>query len=448
MLKEQSGVSNGTSLQSSNPKLYKYPLARKDSEHWGLQSVSLRNHSKSTTGVTDAANGYEARRPFFRVSTGNLPLVKRESKRPVLRASTGTLPPVKIAYPATETHADEKELKPRGSHHHILARNLGYTNHEIEQLIGCTKNYDEAGLTSRCRRCGAKLKSHHFECNDCTDFRLCSECGDGGIYCEDDTHSWVEKSLRYIGGVPQVIGKISCVEARTLYYGVKTYPSIFRPPSQLDTPGTLFSDEHRFIRRSNPREILIYCDGVCIRKSSSESIGGWAFVYRPSAYDEDGVLSHAGTISARLETKGPTGQIHTATSNRAELRSAIAALQFIDWSKDCNRGWRSVVIATDSEYVTCSVTKWISDWEYTKWKLGDNTDVNNKDLWMLLLDEVRRYHTEGVKIAFWRIPRDCNLRAYDFAKRATFRGYKNRVETVIFRPDGPVKVRVTPFMPK
>ncbi|POS87078.1 hypothetical protein EPUL_002921 [Erysiphe pulchra] len=398
----------------------------------GLETKAIKANPlpKSPTDLTDILqSGYGDSHPKkFRASTGTLPPEKKNvslALRPGYRASTGGM---KLNNTPTV----------RNSYQHILAKNLTSPTEYSNPHHG-------AEVNSHCNRCGENIRSQYYKCINCTSFRLCAKCGDGGIYCQDDTHAWVEKSPKVIGKKSQVIGEISCGEARTLYYGTKTFPSIFRPPSPLETPITLFNNDHRFIRKTNPREILLYADGACIRSSKGECAAGWAFVYRPSAYNEDGDLTHAGTISGRLETKGPTGKMYAPTSNRAELRATIAALQFLDWSKDCNRGWRSVVIATDSEYVTCSVTKWIADWEDTNWKLEDKSMVNNEDLWKLLLEEVRRYHAEGVKIAFWRIPRHCNKRAYEFAKRATGRSYKERLETVVFKPDGPVKVRVIPF---
>ena len=76
---------------------------------------------------------------------------------------------------------------------------------------------------------------------------------------------------------------------------------------------------------------------------------GWAFVYRPSARNSKGIHTHSGTFLFLLEDKSSTGVRYKHTSNRAELRAVIAALQFRDWGTDFNEGWESVVIATDSD---------------------------------------------------------------------------------------------------
>jgi ribonuclease HI len=92
---------------------------------------------------------------------------------------------------------------------------------------------------------------------------------------------------------------------------------------------------------------------------------------------------------------GPTGEKYTQISNRAELRAVIAALQFLDWSADCNRSWRSLVFATDSEYVAVNATERIARWEAAGWKLASYKgrapeSVKNQDLWKLLLTLIRQ----------------------------------------------------------
>jgi ribonuclease HI len=124
---------------------------------------------------------------------------------------------------------------------------------------------------------------------------------------------------------------------------------------------------------------------------------------------------------------GPIGEIYTQTSNRAELRAVIAALQFLDWSADYNRSWRSLVFATDSEYIAVNVTKRIKRWEATGWKVASYKGrapepVKNQDLWKLLLILMRQLQENSVNVAFWRIPREWNERADEFAKKGAEQG--------------------------
>ncbi|TVY35668.1 Ribonuclease H [Lachnellula occidentalis] len=198
-----------------------------------------------------------------------------------------------------------------------------------------------------------------------------------------------------------------------------SYPTLFQPPNAEDTPQSLFSNDHRFIRKSDPRQILIYTDGSCLRNGQDNPQAGYSFVYRPSAYSALGFLTHAGSVSARLETCGPTGQFYIQTSNRAELRAVIAALQWQDWSRDCNGGWRSLVVATDSEYVALNATQRIQRWESEGWTTtgqGQGTDIKNQDLWKLLLTSICNLKAGGMDVFFWRIPRDWNAMADMLAK--------------------------------
>jgi ribonuclease HI len=150
----------------------------------------------------------------------------------------------------------------------------------------------------------------------------------------------------------------------------------------------------------------------------------------------------------RLETMGPTGEKYTQTSNRAELRAVIAALQFLDWSADCNRSWRSLVFATDSEYVAVNATERIARWEAAGWKLASYKGrapepVKNQDLWKLLLLLIRILQQDGVNVALWRIPREWNERADEFAKKGAEQG-----EVLQFRKlesKGPLEVKATAF---
>lgn len=47
------------------------------------------------------------------------------------------------------------------------------------------------------------------------------------------------------------------------------------------------------------------------------------------------------------------------TNNRAKMRAVIAALEFRAWADE---GWRSIVIATDLEYVVRGATEWLPRW--------------------------------------------------------------------------------------
>ena len=121
----------------------------------------------------------------------------------------------------------------------------------------------------------------------------------------------------------------------------------------------------------------------------------------------------SGIVSGRLECNGPVGETYPQTSNRAELRAVISALQFRAWSGD---GIKDLVIATDSEYVVKGVTDWVWAWIQRGWVTRQGNQVQNQDLWMELLAEMDKHNGRGLDIGFWKVPRDWNTTADDAAR--------------------------------
>jgi ribonuclease HI len=197
----------------------------------------------------------------------------------------------------------------------------------------------------------------------------------------------------------------------------KVIPTVFIPPSSA-TPHTLFpvGISHkaiprvtRFIHRDDPKTLLIYTDGACLNNGQENPRAGWAFIFRPRK-------PNATTcISGRLENRGPFGDDHSQTSNRAELRAVIGALRFRYWNGE---GFTRLVFATDSEYVVKGATAWVSGWLRKGWKTSSGDLVKNRDLWEALLGEMERWNVHGMRIQFWRIPREWNSEADQLAKEA------------------------------
>lgn len=189
------------------------------------------------------------------------------------------------------------------------------------------------------------------------------------------------------------------------------FPSRFNSPHRISSLSKLFPITHmdhgrgsRFVSGDGPKKALVYADGACMNNGQAEPQAGWAVVYGPD-----------NAVSGRLEDKGPFGHPSVATSNRAELRAAIAVLRLSDWRGE---GFETIVIATDSAYVVDGATSWVKGWLRNGWKtrIGDN--VKNKDLWELLLGEVERWKGCALDVAFWRIPRELNTYADGAAKEA------------------------------
>ncbi|PHH91007.1 hypothetical protein CDD83_1985 [Cordyceps sp. RAO-2017] len=207
-------------------------------------------------------------------------------------------------------------------------------------------------------------------------------------------------------------------EGKEYVFPTKFTPPSATPPSTTSTPAELFpvaigrrATPHvtRFIRRDDPDQALIYADGACRNNGQANARAGWAFVFNSATCRPSGV------VSGRLEKKGPFGDQHPQTSNRAELRAVVAALRFRHWTGE---GFRTLVFATDSEYVAEGATTWVRGWASNGWTTSTGAPVKNKDLWEALLGEFERWDYWGLKIQFWRIPRRLNSVADRAAKQA------------------------------
>ncbi|RYP59199.1 hypothetical protein DL770_010250 [Monosporascus sp. CRB-9-2] len=155
---------------------------------------------------------------------------------------------------------------------------------------------------------------------------------------------------------------------------------------------------------------LIYTDGACSNNGRAGARAGVGF-----ASCCPGRGNTKGVVSFPLERQGPDGRPRQPTSNRAELRAVIGALEWRNWYRE---GWEALVIATDSAYVAHGAATWISTWVEMEWRKADGSEVANKDLWKRLLFLFRQYAIHGCEIMVWRIPRELNTLADEAAVRA------------------------------
>lgn len=151
--------------------------------------------------------------------------------------------------------------------------------------------------------------------------------------------------------------------------------------------------------------MLIFTDGACLDNGRTDRHprAGFGFVFRPN---EPGKQTN---VSRALEHS----DYHVPTSNRAELRAAIAALQFREWDGE---GADEVVIATDSEYLVLGICDRIHLWVERGWLTAARKPVANRDLWEILLDRVCHFERMHVAVKFWHIPREWNTEADRLAK--------------------------------
>lgn len=108
------------------------------------------------------------------------------------------------------------------------------------------------------------------------------------------------------------------------------------------------------------REITVHFDGSCL---GNPGPGGYAAIL-------------VNTLTGSRKTlKGP---VPDTTNNRAELTSAIKALEFI-------RPGAFVTMVGDSQYVVNGMTTWRFGWKRRGWRGSDNKPVSNQDLWLQLI---------------------------------------------------------------
>ncbi|KAJ5723275.1 ribonuclease H-like domain-containing protein [Penicillium malachiteum] len=209
-----------------------------------------------------------------------------------------------------------------------------------------------------------------------------------------------------------------------LYAGTgRKFPTKFFPGDPNAKPPTLFRTGFEFrsvpglrlFHRNSPGTFLVYTAGTCVNIGTENQRAGCGFIFghtpRPNKNDPT-------YVQLSLENRGPTGEAHEQTSERAQLRAVIAASRFCDWRRE---GFDTMVIATDSEYVVEGITTHIRGWIQRGWRTDTGASVVNRDLWECLLGEVEQWHDFGMDLKFWKISERDNALAAVFAKSGAWK---------------------------
>ncbi len=112
------------------------------------------------------------------------------------------------------------------------------------------------------------------------------------------------------------------------------------------------------------KQITIYTDGAC---KGNPGPGGWG-----------AILIH-NAIQKQL-----SGAEKETTNNRMELTAVIQALSAL--KSPCK-----IDLFTDSKYVKDGSQTWIHGWIRNNWKSSNKSDVKNKDLWILLYEQLQKH---------------------------------------------------------
>lgn len=243
-------------------------------------------------------------------------------------------------------------------------------------------------------------------------------------------------------------------DPRRLTRSLQIQPAgIFRPQDHFLTPEQHFplqtirtrTQYPRYVNRFNSKEIMLVVDGSCVNNGAGAGRsppteeehapkGGLSFIYNGSGGGAGTTMPYltadntnaggapsgnvtipipdiTGKIAMPLEQKGPRGDVHRHTSNRAKLRAVVAALDFRPWHGE---GWQAVVVVTDLEYVVHGATRWLPAWVRRRWRLAPRRDgrgrpragrkLANRDLWEELQSRVEGLRASGTEVAFWLVP--------------------------------------------
>ena len=122
---------------------------------------------------------------------------------------------------------------------------------------------------------------------------------------------------------------------------------------------------------------IIYCDGACSGNQFVNNKGGW------------GALLKQGGKLIQIY-----GSERNTTNQRMELTACIKALERIEVKK------ANVEIYSDSSYlVNCMKQKWYEKWLVNGWRNSKKQPVENKDLWLRLLNLVTKHNISFHKVS-------------------------------------------------
>lgn len=176
---------------------------------------------------------------------------------------------------------------------------------------------------------------------------------------------WIQlpDSMNWSGEKAPVLSSLPSLPTRLLQQPLPTYLRFFGrkmvssskfPPEQGDIMLAKMQSR-RYVHRTDAFTALIFIAGTCLDRRTPDPKAGWALVHA-RAPDQD----YPKIVSARLERKWPFGDDGSQTSNRAELRAALATLRFEFGPNE--EGFRTLVIAINSKYVVEGSTTWAETW--------------------------------------------------------------------------------------
>lgn len=131
------------------------------------------------------------------------------------------------------------------------------------------------------------------------------------------------------------------------------------------------------------KTINLYTDGGCANNQSTNNIGGWGSI-----------------LEYKQHKKELYGGAVNTTNNIMELTAVIEGLKAIT---DVDF---IVNVFSDSAYVVnCFRQEWYKKWMTNNWKNSKKEPVENKELWVELIDLVEKFE----KVTFFKVKGHINI---------------------------------------
>ncbi|KAG2024037.1 hypothetical protein CC2G_001634 [Coprinopsis cinerea AmutBmut pab1-1] len=164
----------------------------------------------------------------------------------------------------------------------------------------------------------------------------------------------------------------------------------------------------RFINKDASSCALVFADGPC-SYDKRRSLPGSAVVLGPKSRHICG--THRSAFGVSL------GRHERNTSNRAELRAALLAVEVTHWPSE---GIDNLIVAMDSQSVVDGIAKWTPEWKRDrKGRVHKRDHMWDQDLWDALRVRIDYLENQGCHVQFWDIPKDWN-EADEFAKEVVW----------------------------
>lgn len=119
------------------------------------------------------------------------------------------------------------------------------------------------------------------------------------------------------------------------------------------------------------KKVELFADGSCLKNPGP---GGFGAILKYKNASKE--------ISAGFDN---------TTNNAMELLGVVNGLA-------CLKEPCEVNVVTDSKYVVDGISQWLPKWKSNNWKTVDKKDVKNKELWLMLDEQLNRHKVSALWI--------------------------------------------------